>query len=88
MTDSTELALGWKEIADRLGVSVRSAQERAGRDTDPLPVRVGHRGPWIHVTSIRDWMERQDMPYQTARKLRDLAQGCVVVRRPSAKQAE
>jgi len=57
-------------------VSVRTAQERAGRDIDPLPVRMGHKGPWAYVSALRDWIYRQDMAYQVSLRLRESARAC------------
>jgi hypothetical protein len=56
-------AEGWKEIAFALGVSVRTAQMRASRNFDPLPVRHGHKGPWAHLAALAAWVDRQDMAY-------------------------
>jgi hypothetical protein len=57
---------GWKDIAHLLQKSVRAAQTDAKRDRDPLPVRVGHRGVWAHVSALRDWVMRQDVAYTVA----------------------
>lgn len=69
MSTEPERVYGWKDIARVLEISVRSAQERANRTLDPLPVRVGHRGPWAHVSALRDWVMRQDVAYNVALRL-------------------
>ena len=66
MTVEPERVYGWKDIAHVLEISVRSAQERAQRAIDPLPIRVGHRGPWAYVSALRDWVMRQDVAYSVA----------------------
>ena len=66
-----EIAEGWKDIAKVLGVEVRAAQDRAKRAVDPLPVRMGHKGPWAYVSALRDWIYRQDMAYQVHIQLRE-----------------
>jgi hypothetical protein len=58
-----ERVYGWKDIANLLEISVRSAQERARRAVDPLPIRLGHRGVWAYVSALRDWVMRQDVAY-------------------------
>lgn len=73
---------GWKEIADAIDVSVRAAQERAGRGYDPLPVRVGHRGPWAYRSALRDWVMRQDMAYSVSLRVRDGARRDLSPRAP------
>jgi hypothetical protein len=69
MSVEPERVYGWKDIADVLELSVRSAQERAQRAIDPLPIRVGHRGPWAYVSALRDWVMRQDVAYSVALRL-------------------
>ncbi len=66
----SERVEGWKDIGRALGTCVRTAQHYAQRDYDPLPVRVGHRGPWAYVSALRDWVMRQDLPYQVAHRAR------------------
>jgi hypothetical protein len=66
MSIEPERVYGWKDIAHVLEISVRSAQERAQRAIDPLPIRVGHRGPWAYVSALRDWVMRQDVAYAVA----------------------
>jgi hypothetical protein len=41
----------WKDIARVLEISVRSTQERVQSAVDPLPIRVGHGGPWASFRS-------------------------------------
>jgi hypothetical protein len=68
-----ETVHGWKQIAAILGVSVRCAQDRAAREVDPVPVRMGHAGVWCYTSALRDWIHRQDMDYQVALRLRSEA---------------
>ena len=69
MSVEPERVYGWKDIARVLEISVRSAQERADRAVDPLPIRVGHRGPWAYVSALRDWVMRQDVAYTVSLRL-------------------
>lgn len=62
-------AEGWKEIADVLDVSVKTARRMACRNVDPLPVRSGHRGVWAYFEALRAWVHRQDMAYAVARRV-------------------
>ena len=64
-----ETVEGWAAIAGVLGVSRHGAMRRAEWPVDPLPVRVGHRGPWAYVEALRQWVFRQDMAYGVARRL-------------------
>jgi hypothetical protein len=69
MSLEPERVHGWKDIAATIEISVRAAQERAQRSFDPLPVRIGHRGPWAHTNALRDWVMRQDVAYPVALQL-------------------
>lgn len=66
MSIEPERVYGWKDIAQVIEVSVRTAQERAARTLDPLPIRVGHRGAWAYLSALRDWVMRQDVSYSVA----------------------
>lgn len=70
VSDVDPVLVGWKDIANKLGVTTRAARERAHRKDDPLPVRVSHRGVWIFFSALRDWVHRHDMPYKVSVKLR------------------
>lgn len=63
---------GWKDIARLMGRTDRWARKKAGRNRDPLPVRVGHRGVYADVAALRAWADRQDMSYTTHSELRRL----------------
>lgn len=60
---------GWKDISAALDVSDRHARDLASRNRDPLPVEVGHKGVWAYATALRDWMRRQNVPYQVHRAI-------------------
>lgn len=61
---------GWKDISTLLEVSIRTAQEFADRNRDPLPVEHGHRGIWAYVGALHSWARRQNVPYVVHKALR------------------
>lgn len=65
--------IGWKCIAEALGVGVRTAQDYANRPKDPLPVYWRRCGGGVvaHATALRDWLRRQEIPLD----MRDSAGG-------------
>jgi hypothetical protein len=58
-TEAPEIVWGWKSIAAVLGRSVRTAQERAERNRDPLPIFVEDDRIGAYVSAIIDWRARQ-----------------------------
>jgi hypothetical protein len=54
--------VGWKEIADRLGVTVRAAQRYAERDGDPLPCYRRLRSVRLDVDELDAWIDRHREP--------------------------
>lgn len=77
----------WKGISELLGRSIRWCQDMSTRAVDPLPVRFGHRGPYIFDTSARDWVDRQDMSYTAHLELKRL-RACANVRDGGEKASE
>lgn len=64
---------GWKEIATGLRCSERTAREWAKRAIDPLPVDKGPGGEaTIPESRLRDWANRNTIPYQHAREVEQL----------------
>jgi hypothetical protein len=54
--------VGWKEIADRLGVTVRAVQRYAVRDSDPLPCYRRLRSVRLDVNELEAWIDRHREP--------------------------
>lgn len=64
---------GWAEIARSLCVVERTARRLSERDYDPLPVRFDFLDrPYIYVTALKSWLNRQDLPAHAYRELRRL----------------
>lgn len=91
-----ELVEGWKDIGKEAGIHANTAQKWARRASDPLPVRVNHKGVFAWRSAIRSWCDRQDRPLQADDEIRALraeveslkvAASARVVKRP-AKQAQ
>jgi hypothetical protein len=55
---------GWRNIAEAIGVTMPTAQKYARRKIDPLPVYWRRCGGYVvaHLTALRDWTARQDIP--------------------------
>ena len=55
--------VGWAAIAATLGVSVRCAQDLAGREHDPLPVAKSRARVWAYAHALLDWLDGQNRPH-------------------------
>jgi hypothetical protein len=60
--DHHAIVWGWKDIARIMGRSVDTAQRRARRNVDPLPVFVEDGRPGAFVGAILAWRARQRVP--------------------------
>src|SRR5690606_2762162 len=64
---------GWKDIANRLGVSVDTAQRYYHLPVDPLPVVKDRFGrPMAFSSAIDAWMDRELIPGRVYDELRTL----------------
>jgi hypothetical protein len=54
--------VGWKEIAHRLGVTVRAAQRYAALDRDPLPCYRRLRTICLDPAELEAWLDRHRAP--------------------------
>jgi hypothetical protein len=54
--------VGWKEIADRLGVTVRAAQRYAAHERDPLPCYRRLRTVCLDTADLEAWLDRHRAP--------------------------
>ncbi|HEY4116287.1 MAG TPA: hypothetical protein VGM56_00475 [Byssovorax sp.] len=55
--------VGWKEIADRLGVTVRAAQRYATMERDPLPCQRVLRSVRLDARELDEWVDRHREPF-------------------------
>ena len=58
-SEATRLALSVREVADALGVSVRSVWRLSATDELPRPFRIGRSVRW-RAASIDSWLARQE----------------------------
>jgi hypothetical protein len=54
--------VGWKEIADRLNVTVRAAQRYAAYECDPLPCYRRVRAVCLDTAQLEAWLDRHRAP--------------------------
>ncbi len=70
---SEDACEGWEEIAEALCVVERTARRLSERDYDPLPVRFDFlERPYIFITAMKSWLNRQDLPSHAYHELRRL----------------
>lgn len=83
LADPDVIVWGWKDIAAVLGRSVRTAQERAQRNVDPLPVFVEDDRVGAFAHAILRWRSNQRSSYRIHRELVGLRAKGLASTRPS-----
>jgi hypothetical protein len=60
---------GWKSIAKEVGLSVETAQRRARRKRDPLPIWKYERSVIAWRSALQQWKARGILPLQVAERI-------------------
>lgn len=67
-----ERAEGIRAIAVALNVCHRTVLRLAHHPVFPLPINGRHEHRWAYITALRDYLDRQTMPFQIADQLRPI----------------
>ena len=69
---------GLRAVAKTLGVTIWAVMRLAHRDTDPLPLQSAPDGRrWAYRCAVRDWIDRQTMPFAVHDRLQSATRGAV-----------